>query len=87
MYGIKFCSEELTHLDPHLIGDGNLLSTYFMTEETSHALEKRLLSATEDEIENPRIPLDRGIYGRTMYCFKDGILRDIDIRILSYDRE
>ena len=26
LYGVKFCSEELTHLDPHLIGDGNLLS-------------------------------------------------------------
>jgi hypothetical protein len=50
LYGVKFCSEELTHLDPHLINDGNLLSTYFMTEETSHELEKRLLDATEQEM-------------------------------------
>jgi hypothetical protein len=87
LYAVKFCSEELTHLDPHLINDGNLISTYFMTEESSHELEKRLIANTELEQENPRMPRDRAIMGRTMYCFKDGIFRDIDIRILSYDRE
>jgi len=58
-----------------------------MTEETSYELEKRLLKATEAEIEDPRMPDDKGIHGRTIYCFKDGIFRDIEIRILSYDRD
>ena len=35
--------EALTHVDPHLIGDGNL--------PFSHELEKRLLSATDGKIE------------------------------------
>ena len=42
MEGLKFCNEELTHLDAHLISDHNLTSNYFIPEEPSLKLAKRL---------------------------------------------
>jgi hypothetical protein len=72
MEGLKFCNEELTHLDAHLISDHNLTSNYFIPEEPSLKLAKRL----EEEGK---------IRGKTMYYFKDNEFEEIDIDIVSYD--
>lgn len=40
--GVRFSNIELTHLDQHLIHDGNLTSNYFMTEEESLKIATRL---------------------------------------------
>jgi hypothetical protein len=40
--GTRFSNIELTHLDTHLINDGNLTSNYFMTEEESLKIAARL---------------------------------------------
>jgi hypothetical protein len=74
MEGVKFSNTELTHLDAHLIHDGNLTANYFMTDDESVAIAKRLA----EQYPKP-------LLGTTGYVFKNKGIQSIPIEIVSYD--